>query len=155
MKFAATLASTLALLGSALAAPAPAPELDARGGGHHPAQTVHLTFHAGPVSYSLAIPADGSFNPTNQNSLNVNLIDTPDFNAIEQCTFQTSGPKTLVNTFNPETGVQSIAVGPPQVITGVSCNGYCIPVYGDCYANGQFLGPCCNGICAANKCRPY
>lgn len=28
---------------------------------------------------------------------------------------------------------------------------------GDCYnsTNGQYIGSCCNGFCAANKCRPW
>lgn len=25
----------------------------------------------------------------------------------------------------------------------------------DCVKNGQYVGTCCNGFCAANKCRPY
>lgn len=31
-------------------------------------QTVHLTFHAGPAEYSLALPADGSVHQTSESS---------------------------------------------------------------------------------------
>lgn len=28
-------------------------------------------------------------------------------------------------------------------------------VLATCYEGGQFLGECCAGFCAANKCRPW
>jgi hypothetical protein len=31
----------------------------------------------------------------------------------------------------------------------------CVPTYSDCYRSGQYVGPCCGGFCAANKCRPW
>ncbi|KAK0649855.1 hypothetical protein B0T16DRAFT_410792 [Cercophora newfieldiana] len=116
-------------------------------------QTVHLTFHGGPASYSMAFPADGKVYPTN-NNIAVNIIDAPDYNAIPQCTFYTPGEKALVGGITSD-GVNQVIIGPPQPVTGVSCLGICIPVYGDCYRNGQYVGPCCNGFCAANKCRPW
>ncbi|KAK1760055.1 hypothetical protein QBC47DRAFT_366306 [Echria macrotheca] len=116
-------------------------------------QTVHLTFHGGPASYSLAIPADGKVYPTN-NGISVNIIDAPDYNALSQCTFYTPGEKALVGGIDSK-GVGQIIIGPPQPVTGVSCQGVCIPTYGDCFINGQYVGPCCNGFCAANKCRPW
>ncbi|KAK3348964.1 hypothetical protein B0T25DRAFT_632584 [Lasiosphaeria hispida] len=137
----ATLALTLGL-----AAASPIEERDTP-------QTVHLTFHGGPAQYSLAFPADGKVYPTN-NDMAVNVIDAPDYNAQYQCTFYTAGEKTLAGGITPE-GVSQIYVGPPQPITGVSCAGMCIYTYGDCYRNGQYLGPCCSGYCAANKCRPW
>ncbi|KAK0610162.1 hypothetical protein B0T17DRAFT_546031 [Bombardia bombarda] len=116
-------------------------------------QTVHLTFHGGPAEYSLAFPADGNVYATNS-SIAISIIDAPDFLALTQCTFITSGEKTLASTITAQ-GLTQILVGPPQPITGVSCVGSCIYTYGDCYRNGQFLGQCCNGFCAANKCRPW
>ncbi|KAF6832743.1 hypothetical protein CPLU01_05977 [Colletotrichum plurivorum] len=117
-------------------------------------QTVHLTFRGGPASYELTIPADGQFHATN-NGLSVNIIDAPDYNAISQCTFYTNSEKALVSGITPQ-GVQQVIVGPPQPVTGVSCYGMCVPTYSNCYgSDGQYVGPCCNGYCAANKCRPW
>jgi len=95
-----------------------------------PAQQVHLVFHAAPVQYELTIPADGKCHPIN-NGLNVNLIDAPDFD-IERCEFQTKGPATFVwqTTAGPNGWrVSQYAVGPPQVILGVTCWGTCLGVY--------------------------
>ena len=139
MKFATAIISTLFVAGSALAHPAEIHERDA--------QIVNLKFHAGPAEYSMTIPADGTKYPTSEccsigmsrppanslitdSDLAVNIIDTPDFNAINQCTFYTAGEKTLVTSVDPKTGLQSIIVGPPQAITAVSCTGTCIYTYG-------------------------
>ncbi|KAL2167126.1 hypothetical protein VTG60DRAFT_1680 [Thermothelomyces hinnuleus] len=116
-------------------------------------QTVHLIFHAGPAEYSLAIPADGSVHKTNSD-LSVNIIDAPDYNAFYQCKFETQNNATLASSISPE-GVNQIMVGPPTPIISVSCQGMCVPTYGDCYRDGQWVGPCCAGYCAANKCRPW
>ena len=43
--------AALSVLGLVVATPAPLQERDV--------QTVHLTFHGGPASYSMAFPADG------------------------------------------------------------------------------------------------
>jgi len=132
-------------------------------------QTVHLTFHGGPASYTMAFPADGKVYQTSKslastwtvsnanhpdNNIAVNIIDAPDYNAISQCTFYTPGEKALVGGIDG-TGVGQVIIGPPQPVTAVSCQGICIPTYGDCYRNGLYVGPCCNGFCAANKCRPW
>lgn len=61
--------------------------------------------------------------------INVNIIDAPDYNAFSQCTFTTNGEKTLVQSIDTD-GSQHIIVGPPQVITAVSCQGFCVPTYG-------------------------
>ncbi|KAK4034682.1 hypothetical protein C8A01DRAFT_18554 [Parachaetomium inaequale] len=144
MKYFTILAPALGLLASASAIP-----LEER----DDVQTVHLTFHGGPAEYSMAIPADGTVHPTN-NGIAVNIIDAPDYNAFYQCQFHTQGDATLASSISP-TGVNQIMVGPPAPITGVSCQGMCVPTYGDCYRNGQYVGPCCAGYCAANKCRPW
>lgn len=163
---ASSLLFTIGMAAAALAHP-----LEARD-----VQTVHLTFHGGPASYQLALPANGQKVNTStsspaqsslckrttadhlptppDNNIAVNIIDAPDYNAISQCTFYTNGQKALVSGITPD-GLQQVIVGPPQPITAVSCEGMCVPTYGDCYANGQFVGPCCNGFCAANKCRPW
>ncbi|KAI5859292.1 hypothetical protein GGS23DRAFT_586457 [Durotheca rogersii] len=119
-----------------------------------PVQVAHMTFHGGPASYELEVPADGTVVYT-ENDLIISIIDTPDYNAISQCTFNTAGEKTLVNSIDTRTGLQSIIVGPPQPIISVSCVGTCVPVYGICFNNGQYVGPCCNGFCAATRCRPW
>ncbi|KAK2027154.1 hypothetical protein LX32DRAFT_641151 [Colletotrichum zoysiae] len=117
-------------------------------------QTVHLTFHGGPASYELVIPADGQVHATN-NGISVNIIDAPDYNAISQCTFYTNGEKALASGITSQ-GLQQVIVGPPQPITGVSCFGICVATYGECYnTQGQYVGPCCNGFCAATRCRPW
>ncbi|KAM5347170.1 hypothetical protein ACJ41O_010175 [Fusarium nematophilum] len=117
-------------------------------------QTLHLTFHGGPASYELSFPADGRRRNTN-NGINVNIIDAPDYNAFSQCTFYTDGEKTLVQSIGDD-GSQHVVVGPPQPIIAVSCEGMCVPTYGECYdSNGQPVGPCCNGFCAADRCRPW
>jgi hypothetical protein len=84
----------------------------------------------------------------------VNIIDAPDYNAYGQCQFMTAGQATLASGFS-STGVNQIHVGPPQPVLGVSCQGMCVPTYGECFRNGQYVGPCCNGFCAANRCRPW
>ena len=145
MKFLSTIAAA-ALAGTAFAA-VPAERRDV--------QTAHFTFHAGPVNYTMAVPADGNVYPTNSN-LNVNIIDANDFNAYSGCTFVTNLPVTKVQSIDTKTGEQHIILGPPAVVTGVSCHGFCVPNYSNCYDNnGQNVGPCCNGFCAANKCRPW
>ncbi|ORY61751.1 uncharacterized protein BCR38DRAFT_441035 [Pseudomassariella vexata] len=93
--------------------------------------------------------------PDDNNSLSISIIDTNDYNAISQCTFDTDGDKTLINGITPQ-GMQQIMVGPPQPITGVSCYGMCVSTYGECYdANRQYFGPCCNGYCSATRCQPW
>ncbi|KAH8666898.1 hypothetical protein BX600DRAFT_436271 [Xylariales sp. PMI_506] len=110
--------------------------------------TVDFTFHAAAVSFPFSIPADGKVYSTNSD-LNINIIETPDYNAIQQCQFYTPGQQTLVNEISPE-GLQRIIIGPPQPVTAVSCWGSCVATYGDCYgSNGQPIGPCCCGFCAA------
>ncbi|RYP55130.1 hypothetical protein DL768_000249 [Monosporascus sp. mg162] len=96
-------------------------------------QTVHLTFHGGPASYELAVPTDGTVIPTNSD-IAVSIIDTPGYNAISQCTFNTAGVATLQH-YVTEDGLQQIIVGPPQPIISVSCEGSCVPTYGECYVN--------------------
>ncbi len=166
MKYLTALASALGLLASTSAAPVEERDV----------QTVHLTFHGGPAEYSMAIPADGTVYPTSNhpflspfpsnhpitntkpsptdNGIAVSIIDAPDYNAFYQCQFKHAGDVTLASSIS-SAGVNEIMVGPPTPITGVSCLGMCVSTYGDCYRNGQYVGPCCAGFCAANKCRPW
>ncbi|KAL2016604.1 hypothetical protein VTK56DRAFT_3261 [Thermocarpiscus australiensis] len=147
MRYLGTITSALGLLAASVSA-MPLDERD-------DVQTVHLTFHGGPAQYTMAFPADGNVYPTN-NDIAVSIIDAPDYNADTQCKFHTQGDGevTFASSISPE-GVNQILVGPPQPITGVSCQGMCVPTYGDCYRNGQYVGPCCSGFCAADKCRPW
>lgn len=163
MKFYTSIAS-LGIFAVVLAAPAVETRDDV--------QTVHLVFHGGPASYNLTIPANGEVFETSRPSrtshqqhrivltlagtdsdISVSIIDAPDYNAINQCTFKTDGEQAL--TQSVVDGLQKISVGPPQPIRSVSCEGFCVGTYGDCYKNGQYVGPCCSGFCAANKCRPW
>ncbi|KAK3997857.1 hypothetical protein QBC44DRAFT_354347 [Cladorrhinum sp. PSN332] len=120
-------------------------------------QTVQLTFYAGPTSYTMSIPADGTTHPTNQNNLNVNIIGSTNYDIFRLCKFNykppASGTVTLVGSVS--SNENQVLVGPPAPIISVSCQGFCVPIYSDCYRNGQFVGLCCNGYCAANKCRPW
>ncbi|KAK4120525.1 hypothetical protein N657DRAFT_649024 [Parathielavia appendiculata] len=144
MKYLTTLASALGLMASVSAVP-----IEER----DDVQTVHLTFHGGPAQYTMAIPADGTVYPTN-NDLSINLIEAPDYNAFSQCKFQTLNQVALASSISPG-GVNQILVGPPSPVTGVSCQGMCVHTYGECFRNGQYVGPCCSGFCAANRCRPW
>ncbi|KAK4166904.1 hypothetical protein QBC43DRAFT_367826 [Cladorrhinum sp. PSN259] len=121
------------------------------------AQTVHLTFYAGPTSYTMTIPADGNTYPTNHNDLNINIIGSTDYDIYRLCKFNyappASGTVTLVSSIAGNEN--QVFVGPPVPIVSVSCQGFCLTTYQDCYRNGQFVGLCCNGYCAANKCRPW
>ncbi|KAI1272839.1 hypothetical protein F5Y07DRAFT_378509 [Xylaria sp. FL0933] len=74
----------------------------------------HLIFHGGPASYELYVPTDGTVVPTN-NGISVDTIDTPNYDAIDLCTFNTQKPKTLTGSST------QITVGPPQPILSVSC----------------------------------
>ncbi|KAI1772194.1 hypothetical protein F4818DRAFT_179085 [Hypoxylon cercidicola] len=145
MKFTSTILLSLGLVAGAYTHP-----VEERGD----VQVAHLTFHGGPASYDLAVPADGTLVYTN-NDLSISIIDAPDYNAGTQCIFNTAGEKALVSSIDTQTGMQSLIVGPPQPIISVSCLGTCVPTWGECYSNGQYVGACCNGFCAATRCRPW
>ncbi|KAK0735923.1 hypothetical protein B0T18DRAFT_423339, partial [Schizothecium vesticola] len=102
---------------------------------NRPPQTVHLTFHGGPASYSLSFPADGVIRQTN-NNIAVNIIDAPDYNALTSCTFYTSGEKPLsaASTLRP---ARPDHHRPPQPVTAVRCEVLCADD-SDCYRNGQY-----------------
>ncbi|KAK3355418.1 hypothetical protein B0H65DRAFT_414648 [Neurospora tetraspora] len=138
-----------ALLGLAFAHPAP--ELDPRAA----PQIAHFYFQAAATGYNLTVPADGNWYPTN-NGLNVNIITALDF-TVTQCEFATHQQVAFAYQLSGADPYpkEQFAVGPPQPIDRVRCHGYCLQIYQDCYKNGQFVGSCCNGFCAANKCRPY
>ncbi|ROV88881.1 hypothetical protein VSDG_08941 [Cytospora chrysosperma] len=153
MKFFTTL--SLAALASGHALPRVEEQLHERD-----FQSVTLVFQAAAASYNMTIPADGQEYFTNSD-LNVNLIDAPDFDAYRLCTFKTGNEVTLAPsiTQRPEDlwPINQIAVGPPQAIVSVTCSGTCLGIYDDCYNStiGMYIGSCCNGFCAANKCRPW
>lgn len=143
-------------------------------------QTVRLTLRGGPASYDIEFPADGKTYMTSEisdrtptiplrpsrvsnitnthvspdNSISVNIVESPAYDAMALCAFSTPGEKALVRGTSPE-GVAQVIVGPPQPVTAISCYGTCIPTYGDCFVQGQYVGACCNGFCAGNKCRPW
>ncbi|KAI1397978.1 hypothetical protein F4819DRAFT_489977 [Hypoxylon fuscum] len=112
MKFASTALFSLGLVASSSAHPLQGRDV----------QVAHFTFKGGPASYELDVLANGTV-VTTGNDLSISIIDVPDSNAINQCTFNTNGEKALVSSIDRETGMQSIIVGPPQPIISVSCQG--------------------------------
>ncbi|KAH6663514.1 hypothetical protein B0J14DRAFT_609176 [Halenospora varia] len=122
-----------------------------------------LGFHGGPAYYFLSFPADGNTYYTNSD-MSVNLVDGNGVDALRYCNFQTTGAKALAGM---QAGVNSttFAVGPPQPIISVNCRptafpGTCLPLYGQCEwcggsTGGCFTSSCCNGYCAATRCRPF
>ncbi|KAF5531196.1 hypothetical protein FMEXI_13095 [Fusarium mexicanum] len=96
-------------------------------------QLVHLTFHGGLASYSMAVPADGSTRKTGRrfyHDLSVDVIDNSDYNALEQCFLAIEGQAKLTPKVSPKDGSQHIPVNPSRVITAVNCTGSCVPTYG-------------------------
>ncbi|KAF3769151.1 hypothetical protein M406DRAFT_234725, partial [Cryphonectria parasitica EP155] len=122
-------------------------------------QPVSLIFQGGPASYSLNITADGEEYFTD-NDLSVSLILSPNYDPYHYCTFKTASQVAFAPSLvqRPEDlfPINEIAVGPPQPIISVKCSGVCLGVYGECYnIQGQYVAPCCNGFCAATRCRPW
>ncbi|KAI0514968.1 hypothetical protein F5B22DRAFT_210988 [Xylaria bambusicola] len=99
--------SNLLIAGLGLIAGSQAQPVEERG------VVAHITFHGGPASYQLSVPADGTPVPTN-NGISVDTIDA-DYNIRDLCTFATSGPQTLVGS------TTHLTVGPPQPILSVTC----------------------------------
>ena len=124
-------------------------------GPRDPVQTAHLTLHSAAAQYTLAVPADGSVVPTDVDNI-INIIEVSDFFAFTNCKFGTDDPVALVDNIDLTTGATDISVGPPSTITNISCEGTCLETFENCVdENGQFVGVCCNGFCAADKCRPF
>ncbi|GJN81880.1 hypothetical protein VFPFJ_03022 [Purpureocillium lilacinum] len=121
-------------------------------------QTAHLKFRAASSSetYDLAVKADGSSVDTDHADLSIHLIDAPDYLASSLCHFTTPQPVELSTTIADDNVTQQVVLDPPQPVLSVRCEGMCVGTYGACYDNnGQPVGPCCNGLCAANRCRPW
>ncbi|KAG9500431.1 hypothetical protein J7337_008909 [Fusarium musae] len=89
-------------------------------------QLVHITFHGGLASYSMAFHADGRTRKTDHN-LSVDIIDNSDYNALEQCFFAIKSQAKLTPKVSPKDGSQHILVNPSRVITAVNCTGSCVP----------------------------
>ncbi|PSR92434.1 hypothetical protein BD289DRAFT_428883 [Coniella lustricola] len=125
-------------------------------------QAVSLIFEAGPAAYSLNITADGQEYFTNSD-LSINAILAPDYNPNAYCTFTTASggavafePSLVQRPGIDEFPINELVVGPPQPIVSVTCDGFCLGVYGECVDfQGQYTAPCCNGFCAATRCRPW
>ncbi|PFH55525.1 hypothetical protein XA68_18115 [Ophiocordyceps unilateralis] len=121
-------------------------------------QTAHLTFRAvsSPETYRLAVRADGKPVKTGHDALNVSHIDAPDYLARALCKFQTSREVKLSTTVAKDGVTQQVVLDPPQPVLTVRCQGQCVYTYGACYdTNNQPVGPCCNGLCVATRCRPW
>ncbi|KAF7190208.1 hypothetical protein HII31_08539 [Pseudocercospora fuligena] len=102
--------SLLAIAGTTLAAPL-AKRAD-----------ITIEFIGGPASYSMTIPNDDAWHPTNSD-LNISKLRSS-VNVITACQFQTNPPPAVAAT---ATYVQSddgaVDVGPPQPILAVKCPG--------------------------------
>ncbi|UNI22338.1 hypothetical protein JDV02_008234 [Purpureocillium takamizusanense] len=121
-------------------------------------QTAHLKFRASSSSetYDLVVKANGHPVDTGHADLAVRLVDAPDYLAYSLCRFATPRPVKLSTTIADDNVTQQVVLDPPQPVLSVSCEGMCVGTYGACYdTNGQFVGPCCNGFCAATRCRPW
>lgn len=117
---------------------------------------------------------------TGNDKLSVNVILSSDYDPIHFCSFKTTGQATLAASLTQRQAdpwpINVVNVGPPQPIISVTCSGFCLGIYGEfsgrgifyrasltsecvadnCYnSQGQYVGSCCNGFCAANKCRPW
>lgn len=111
---------------------------------------VEITFIGGPASYNVTYHGGTQLT---ENDLSVSLIRSANYN-VNQCTFYFVSPAATINNG----GI--ISVGPPSPVAAFNCpftDQKCIPNYGDCFSSvtGQFIGSCCDGFCAANKCRPF
>ncbi|KAF4960547.1 hypothetical protein FGADI_861 [Fusarium gaditjirri] len=91
-------------------------------------QFIHLAFHSGLASYSMAFPADSSPRKTDHN-IRVDIIDNSDYNALEQYFFAIEGQAKLIPKVSTKDSSQHILVNPPQVITAVNCTSSYVPIY--------------------------
>ncbi|KAK4629484.1 hypothetical protein CLAFUW4_08003 [Fulvia fulva] len=84
---------------------------------------ITIDFIGGPASYSLTIPQDGSWVPTNSD-LNISKLRSS-ANILQICQFQTNPPpaQAAAAVYVPSDD-GAIDVGPPQPIVAVSCSGY-------------------------------
>ncbi|KAF4119927.1 hypothetical protein GMORB2_3615 [Geosmithia morbida] len=138
-----------ALFSGALAAPSKDPR--------HDIQTAHFIFHGVESgSYHLTVKADGNVTKI-YNELPINTIEINDYDANSQCVFKGLDGTKIESKLHidTETGDQSLILPEGTPIASVSCQGFCVYNYAACYSNGQMVGPCCNGLCAANLCRPW
>lgn len=137
------------------------------------AQTAHFTFNNADSSkhYNLTVVADGTVvKPRTpsciliphsgsanivDNRLAVHHIDAPDYCLRTLCKLSTAQPTELKDAIAADGVTQQVVLNPPTQVLSISCKGDCVPTYGECYKDGQYVGPCCNGFCAANRCRPW
>lgn len=107
---------------------------------------LNFTFHGGPASYNLDFPADGNNHPTGSpfsaENLQVSLIDTDGHDAYDFCNFFGPGYQWVTGLVRaPLQGGEGegLAIGPPQVITSVTCANWpgtgseCLPEYSECF----------------------
>ncbi|PHH74542.1 hypothetical protein CDD80_3000 [Ophiocordyceps camponoti-rufipedis] len=121
-------------------------------------QTAHLTFRSAssPETYNLTVKADGKTIKTGHAAVNVSRIDAPDYLAQSLCTFTTPGPVRLEMAVKEDGVTQQVVLVPAQAVLAVRCWGKCVHTYGACYdTHNQPVGPCCNGLCVATRCRAW
>lgn len=142
-------------------------------------QIAHVTLRSegDDHSFPLNVPANGKPVFT-YSTLPVQLIDAPDYDVLQLCAIQTVGPANLSSTIASNGVTQQVVIDPPQTVTSITCQGTCVETWGEssllsltllremiclsncelgaCVdANAQSLGPCCNGLCIASRCRPF
>ncbi|KAG9254076.1 uncharacterized protein F5Z01DRAFT_116385 [Emericellopsis atlantica] len=122
-------------------------------------QIAHFIFHRASSSDSIALNVTTDGMPAVlQGDSKIKSIDINDYDANQQCIFKAPDdtviePKLDIDT---ETGEQRLVFAEPREVGSVSCRGMCIPVYGECYdSTGMPVGLCCNGVCAATRCRAW
>lgn len=136
-------------------------------------QTAHFTFNNADTSkhYDLTVVADGAvvklrafscictpcFGSANiiDNRLAVHHIDAPDYCLRNLCKLKTTQPTELNDAIAADGVTQQVVLKPPTQVLSISCKGDCVPTYRECYKDGQYVGPCCNGFCAADRCKPW
>ncbi|UKZ60922.1 uncharacterized protein TrAtP1_002193 [Trichoderma atroviride] len=108
-------------------------------------QVAHVTLRSegDDHSFPMSVPADGK------------PVFT--YSTLPACVIDTVGPANLSSTIASDGVTQQVVIDPPQTVTSITCQGTCVETWSACFddATGQSLGPCCNGLCIANRCRPF
>ncbi|KAJ3493641.1 hypothetical protein NLG97_g4609 [Lecanicillium saksenae] len=111
--------------------------------------------------YNLSVVADGSAHDTGNAHTSISLVDAPDYNAATLCDFDFeladgAAPPKHEFTIGEDGHTGQVKISPPTPVKGIKCQGSCVSNYGTCNgADGQGPKLCCNGFCAADKCRPW
>ncbi|KAI2633357.1 hypothetical protein GGS21DRAFT_131151 [Xylaria nigripes] len=83
---------------------------------------LNFIFNSGPNSHQLFILRDIFHDYPTYNNDSIDTIDvyTPNYDAINRCMFNITGPNTLTSSVTPDL-LQHILVSPPQPVLNVRC----------------------------------